>query len=711
MTDLKKLYEHFSIIPLNGKVPILKGWTKYSIDKISYDDIKNHDGDFGVVCGYGGLEVIDIDNHFDDAKQLGDFILDNYDLKNFLIIKTGGGGYHIYYKCEEIEGNQKLASRINKKGKSETLIETRGQGGQVVFYDNIRQGSIDKIKIISKQERSDLLNICRSLNEVETKTNKTNENKKVNGELPGDRYNNDPLAIEETKTLLTNNRWQTKDELHWIRPDKTTKGISATFGKVGDNKFYVFSSNASPFEPDKSYTMMGVRAELLHNGNYSECAKELAKKYNIKPESKEVLEKKTKNTRWSILEQIIKEWKLEFRYNELTTVIDVSKNNSEYSKLGLMANDIVMEMEMNRGIKTISVAKIKEMIGTSKTCKIYNPIKDFFETIPKWDGVDYITELEKYIELDTDEKKEFFFPMLKKHLIRTLKCALVDKYINRMVFVLYGPQEIGKSMFFRWLSPNDLYNEEPVTPGDKDSILSLARYVMINMDELDSLNKKDVAKLKAFISRGEITKRVPYGHSDERFSRIASFVGSTNKTDILADEKNTRWIILKIKNFDWKGYVKNINPLQIWAQCLNELNKNTDSGELTNAEKTERDVRNDTEFLVTSSEREILMKYFKTGTIPVTATDMKHTIENKLYPLKMNFFQLLRELKRQFGEPSKPKKENGKQGRYYYMESGLFDSSPTPGFYHEPSEKMPENIQQTEIFDVTDKHYNDNLPF
>ncbi len=669
----KSLYKYFSIIPLKGKIPFWKDWTKYISEKAPFEKLENHEGNFGVVCGYDNLEVIDIDNHFNDAKKLFQFVYENYDFKDFLVVKTGGGGYHIYYKCEGVEGNQKLASRINDKNKPETLVETRGKGGQVVFYDNILNGSIDKVPTISKEERSIILEICRTLDEIAKKTNKVKENIKVSNQLPGDAYCNDSSTIQETFNLLRNAGWISENDTHWIRPNKETKGISATFGKVGLNRFYVFSSNAYPFEPETSYSMMGVRAVLIHNNDYSACASELAKKYNIAPPPPPPREKpkSKKKNKWEILNDIIKDWKLKFRYNELTTIIDVSVNGKKYDKMRLLPNDIVKEMEMKRKIRTISVNKVNEMIATKGICHMYNPITDFFKKLPTWDGKDYFEILKESIKLDEDEKPEFFFSMLKKHIIRTIKCALIDKYINRMVFVMYGPQEVGKSMFFRWLAPAELYNEESVNPNDKDSILALARYIMINMDELDSLNKKDVAKLKAFISRGEITKRVAYGRHDEHFARIASFVGSTNKADILADEKNTRWIILKILNFDWEKYTKEINPLQIWAQCASELKKDENAGELTKEEKKERDFRNDAEFLEISSEREVLLRHFKEGKRPITATEIKILIETKKYPLKINLHQLSRELTRIFGK-TKSVWENGKKGRYYYVETDLF---------------------------------------
>ena len=106
MTDLKTLYKHFSIIPLKGKVPQWGGWQNHIKQKADFSLLENHKDNFGIVCGFDNLEVIDIDNHCQDAKKLIEYIHDNYDLTDYLIIKTGGEGYHIYYKCKIIEGNQ-----------------------------------------------------------------------------------------------------------------------------------------------------------------------------------------------------------------------------------------------------------------------------------------------------------------------------------------------------------------------------------------------------------------------------------------------------------------------------------------------------------------------------------------------------------------------------------------------------------------------------
>lgn len=706
---LKQLYDNFSIIPLNGKIPIWKDWTKHKEFKADFETLKFHDGNFGIITGYEGLEIIDIDNHFLNAESLLLWIENNISLKDFLVTKTQNNGYHIYFKSDYTKGNLTLARRkfegtekkaILPDGKEVlltesngkfyayvTMVETRGVGGQVVFYDNIIKGSIDSIPKLSEQERDNLIEICKALNEVaEKESPKIHENVKIEGQQPGDIYNNDPNAIQETFRILQEAGWTTNDNIHWWRPGKTTKeGPSATFGRVGINRFYNFSSNGHPFPERESQSLFGVRSILLHEGNYKKCAKELAKLYGVKPN-----EKKKKKSKWEVLEAIIKDWKLKFRYNELTTVIDVSMNEGKFDRLGLLLGDIIKEMETRRGIASISKSKLDEMICNTQICDVYNPIKQFFDSLPEWDGKDNFNELMKYINLDKDEDSIFFQVMLKKHIIRAIKCAFIPKYIHRMVFVFHGPQEIGKTEFIRWLIPNDdLYYEEPIDPGAKDSILSLSRYLIINMDELDGLSKKEVAKLKAFISHGKITKRVSYGRHDEKFNRIASFFGSSNKSDLLADEKNTRWIIVKVLSFDWQGYLKNINPLQLWAQAMHELKADNNAGDLTKEEKQIRDNRNEAEFLEISIEREVLMKYFEKGDVPYTMTDVKILIETKKYTIKLNEYKLTRELKRLFGEPTKNIRIDGKQGKYYYLKTSLHENNGAFEYYEPEYKGIP----------------------
>ncbi len=223
MPTIKQLYDYFNLIPVgDDKAPnfsIAKQvnekyglgndnkettiFWEQKVDSLYFKSTK-----IGICCGVDNLEVIDIDNHFGDAEELFKFLSDNYNLTGFPVIKTGGGGYHVYYKCSEgVETGKKLAMRLNPKlatekqpeGKWEALFETKGSRGYVVFYNNIIQGDILNVPNITAEERQTILDVCRAMDErqIETETEKPAQPKqtatnKSETETPGDLYNSDP---------------------------------------------------------------------------------------------------------------------------------------------------------------------------------------------------------------------------------------------------------------------------------------------------------------------------------------------------------------------------------------------------------------------------------------------------------------------------------------------------------------------------------------
>jgi hypothetical protein len=92
--------------------------------------------------------------------------------------------------------------------------------------------------------------------------------------------------------------------------------------------------------------------------------------------------------------------------------------------------------------------------------------------------------------------------------------------------------------------------------------------------------------------------------------------------------------------------------------------------ELSKEEKNERERRNNSIFLETSPERELIVKHFEEGNEKYTATDVKLLIEKHLMPTKVNMIQLVRELKRIHGNPKETSHE-GKSGRYYMLNTKL----------------------------------------
>lgn len=251
----------------------------------------------GILCGKlsGGLECMDFDNHFSDAEDMMDTWLAIPEVKEitdkykFPIERTVSGGFHLVYRCDTIEGNLKLASRTNKEGKPEVLIETRGEGGYFCcdptpsykWLPSQHLGDIFKPPVIRSEERKILLSAARSLNEVHKPPRKLEHE---DTDRPGDIFNKSPEAANEFVSELQRAGWTELSDGRWRRPGKD-KGISATFGYRAPGIFHVFTSNGSPFEAERSYTPFQGIALLRYNGDFSAFAKELHEKQGpvVKP--------------------------------------------------------------------------------------------------------------------------------------------------------------------------------------------------------------------------------------------------------------------------------------------------------------------------------------------------------------------------------------------------------------------------------------------
>jgi hypothetical protein len=61
------------------------------------------------------------------------------------------------------------------------------------------------------------------------------------------------------------------------RPGKIGPGISTTHYAVR-HLLYVFSTNATPFEPDTAYTPFAVYAWLMHGGDFTAAARALVRR-------------------------------------------------------------------------------------------------------------------------------------------------------------------------------------------------------------------------------------------------------------------------------------------------------------------------------------------------------------------------------------------------------------------------------------------------
>ena len=143
---------------------------------------------------------------------------------------------------------------------------------------------------IEKEERDYIINLCKSYSQIEQKKiakyeypdeSKINPVYQSESYKPGDDYNYTADAFTECEAILRHNGWTKVKDVYWRRPGKTD-GISASFGKIVTNGgvplFHVFTSNAHPFDVDKTYTPFTLFTYLSYGtsiNDFSRAAKEL----------------------------------------------------------------------------------------------------------------------------------------------------------------------------------------------------------------------------------------------------------------------------------------------------------------------------------------------------------------------------------------------------------------------------------------------------
>lgn len=170
----------------------------------------------------------------------------------------------------------------------------------------------------------------------------------------------------------------------------------------------------------------------------------------------------------------------------------------------------------------------------------YNPVADWINSKP-WDGVDRLPEIEA-----TVHQQDHYPPILKTMLLRkwmrsAAAAAIRPGYKGRGVLTFQGPQGIGKTSWVKALVPEPKLRDSVVKldhhldGSNKDSILGAVSNWVVEIGELDSSLKKDVARLKGLITADSDRVRRPYDRRESEYPRRTLFIATVNDTSFLVE--------------------------------------------------------------------------------------------------------------------------------------------------------------------------------
>ena len=249
-----------------------------------------------------------------------------------------------------------------------------------------------------------------------------------------------------------------------------------------------------------------------------------------------------------------------FRFNVLTEETEVADvaNNIPDTHLRYTKVD-------ERWMNTLSMEAIETGIDCwdrdiqrfvrSRRISEYHPFTAYFEQLPEWDGTDRVSALARRVSDNPVWVNSFHRWMLGLSAqwmqfwsdTNNANSANRANSINRANSVapllVSSRQGLGKSTFCRLLMPDALkayYTESYDLGSPASAEAKLAACGLINLDEFDKLSASKMPLLKNLMQASALNIRKAYKRSASALPRIASFIGTSNREDLLVDRTGSR---------------------------------------------------------------------------------------------------------------------------------------------------------------------------
>ena len=193
-----------------------------------------------------------------------------------------------------------------------------------------------------------------------------------------------------------------------------------------------------------------------------------------------------------------------------------------------------------------------------------HPLREYIHSLKPYttdqpDWIDFIASQVKVKPSGEDAKgnkargEELWRACFKKWFVAMVASWMKDDVVNHQVLVLIGKQGIFKTTWLEHLIPPHLraYACKLANSNElnKDERLRIAEFGLISLDEIDSMNNRELNQLKSVITATDVNERAAYAYTKERRVRLASFCASGNRRDFLTDiTGNRRWLPFEVES-------------------------------------------------------------------------------------------------------------------------------------------------------------------
>ena len=210
---------------------------------------------------------------------------------------------------------------------------------------------------------------------------------------------------------------------------------------------------------------------------------------------------------------------------------------------------------------------------TSEEVPEHNPVQEFLNSLPEWDGQNHIAKVLSRLPGITSEQLNYLTIWLRSSVAHWMQLDMLHG--NECVPTLIGFQGCGKTTFVRRLLPLHLreYYLDHLNLANKfDKEMALTNNLFVNLDELDAIRPSQQSSLKQTLSVSKVNGRPIFGKTQEDRPRFASFVATTNNRHPLKDVTGSRrYICIQIPDGQMIDNSGEIDYGQLYAQVVHEI--------------------------------------------------------------------------------------------------------------------------------------------
>lgn len=283
------------------------------------------------------------------------------------------------------------------------------------------------------------------------------------------------------------------------------------------------------------------------------------------------VKKETKTRKSTLLDDLARYLfaRYDFRFNVLTEQAEYAlKGEGDYQLVDQRVLNTLCIDARSQGINCWD--KDVSRLLFSQKIQDFHPFLAYMAGLPDWDGTDRVTELAQRVSdrpLWVNGFHRWMLAMTAQWMNLGGQCA------NALAPLLVSTEQGRcKSTFCSILLPEELqkfYIDKFDLNAESGCEQKLSLFGIINMDEFDRYSVRSMATLKNLMQLKKLTFRKSHRSYYSQLPRIASFIGTSNQKELLADTTGSRRFLC----VEVKGKIDCTRPdyAQLYAQLKAEL--------------------------------------------------------------------------------------------------------------------------------------------